>query len=111
MEKNTVQELLGRRIRNLRKAKNLTKEELATKCDLHLDFIEAIEKAEGDPSLGDLAKISEVLGVEIFDLFRNEQEEKFPAMIRRDIIEIIDEMGNRNRKNLQRILEILQASR
>ncbi len=111
MERNNIQELLGRRIKNLRKAKNLTKEELAAKCELHFDLIEAIEKTEGDPSLGDLAKISEVLGVEMFDLFRNEQEERFPSMIRRDIIEIIDEMGRKNTKNLQRILEILQALR
>jgi DNA-binding XRE family transcriptional regulator len=48
MEKNTVQELLGRRVRSLRKAKNLTKEELAAKCELHFDLIEAIERAEGD---------------------------------------------------------------
>jgi transcriptional regulator with XRE-family HTH domain len=109
MEKNTVSELLSRRVRSLWKAKNLAKEELAVKCELQVDLIEAIEKAEGDPTLADLARISEVLGVEMFDLFRNEQEERFPSMVRRDIIEIMDEMGRKNRKNYQLILVILHA--
>jgi transcriptional regulator with XRE-family HTH domain len=107
MEKNTVQELLGQRVRNLRKTKGITQEELAGKCDLYIDFLKGIEKGKENPSLHHLGKMAEVLGVEMFDLFRNKREDRRPSMIRREIIGIIDKMGRKNRKNLQLILQIL----
>jgi len=111
MESNAAQQMLGGRIRNLRKAKNMTQQELATKSELRLDFILGIEKGQLDPSLEALAKIAEALGVEMFDLVKGEQEEKTVLEIRREIIEIIDEIEKKDRKILKLILEILRALR
>jgi len=111
MEKSTAQQFLGHRIRNLRKSKNMTQEELAAKSELRLEFILGVEKGQMDPSLEDLAKIAEALGVEMFDLVKGEQEEKTLPEIRKEIIEIIDEMEKKDRKNLKLILEILRALR
>ena len=111
MKKSTVQELLGRRIGNLRKAKNMTREELAAKCHLQLDFVEAIEKGKEDSSLEDLAKISKALSTDLLDLVREERGKEDSSKIKREILEIVDEMERKDKRNLKLILEILRAMR
>ena len=109
MKKSTVAELLGCRIRLLRRAKGLTQKELAVKCDLHSKFIREVEKGKEDPTLEDLAKISKALEAELVDLVREKHEEEDPSKIRTEILEIIDQIEKEDKEKLQLVLEILQA--
>ena len=59
---------LGKRIRELRKARLLTQEELAELANLHPTYIGAIERGEKNLSIQTLLKIAEGLEVEINDL-------------------------------------------
>ena len=61
-------ELLGRHIREHRKEKKLTLEQLAEKLDVSTTFIGQIERAKGIPSLETLVKIANVLEVSIDSL-------------------------------------------
>ncbi len=76
MEKHEASKrvLLGRRIRAIRKAKGWTQEELGSKADVSYKFVGEIERGQQNPSFDTLVKIADALEVELFDLFRFEQE-------------------------------------
>ncbi len=61
-------ELLGKHIRNRRKEKKYTLEQLAEKLDVSTTFIGQIERAKGIPSLETLIKIANILEISIDSL-------------------------------------------
>ena len=56
-------ELLGRKIRQQRKEKKYTLEQLAEKLNVSTTFIGQIERAKGIPSLETLVKIANILEI------------------------------------------------
>ena len=106
-EKKTA-ELLGRRIRALRKSTNLTQERLGERSGISYKYLGAIERGEENPSLSVLQKIAKGLGVEISELFSFQHEETDPDKLKKMITAIIkDEKSER----LQLILKIISALR
>jgi len=59
---------LGKRIRELREAKNLTQLELAVLCGNHAEQIGRIERGKSNVTICTLKKIAEALEVKISDL-------------------------------------------
>lgn len=59
----------GNRVRELRKLKNISQEELAFKADVHRTYIGMIERAEKNITLLNIEKIASALEVNIIDLF------------------------------------------
>ena len=59
----------GNRIRDLRKEKNLSQEDLAGKSRLHPTYIGSVERGERNLSLVSIEKIADGLGVEMKDFF------------------------------------------
>lgn len=59
----------GNRVRELRKLKNLSQEELAFRADVHRTYIGMIERAEKNITLLNIEKIANALDVSINDLF------------------------------------------
>lgn len=104
-EKKTA-ELLGRRIRALRKSSNLTQERLGERSMISYKHLGAIERGEENPSVSVLQKIAKGLGVEISELFSFQHEEIDSTKLRRMIIDLVkDEKVER----LQLILKIVKA--
>lgn len=64
-----IRKLLGERIRELRKSKGFTQEQLAELVGVEPRHISRVEGGYSSPSIERLAKISEVLGVPIKELF------------------------------------------
>ncbi len=64
-----IRQLLGERIRELRKAKGLTQEQLAELVGVEPRHISRVEGGYNSPSIERLARIAEVLGVPIQELF------------------------------------------
>lgn len=64
-----IEELLGQRIADLRKAKGLSQEELASKSEYSVEFVSLVERGVNAPSVAGLERISKALNVEIKDLF------------------------------------------
>ena len=58
----------GERVRELRKAKGLSQEELSFKADLHRKYIGMIERAEKNITLLNIEKIAKALEISIGDL-------------------------------------------
>ena len=70
---NTKKEILikfGETVRNIRKEKGLSQEQLAFKADLHRTYIGMIERAEKNITLLNIEKIANALTVSINDLFK-----------------------------------------
>lgn len=61
---------LGKRIRNLRKEKKLTQEQLATEIRVTSAYVGFIEQGKRNPSLNTLDMIARALGVKMSDLLK-----------------------------------------
>jgi transcriptional regulator with XRE-family HTH domain len=59
----------GIKVRDLRKQRNLSQEELADKAGLHRTYIGMIERAEKNITLVNIEKIANALEVSIKDFF------------------------------------------
>lgn len=62
-------EAFGKRLRELRKARNLTQEQLAWKADTELSQISRIERGILNAGLSQLFKIAEALEIPVKELF------------------------------------------
>ena len=64
-----IKELLGKRIKELRKKKNLTQETLAEFADIEIPSLSNIETGKNYPNHETLGKIAKALNVEPYELF------------------------------------------
>ena len=86
--------LLGKRIKEIRKQKNLTQEQLAELIQIETGSLSAIESGRHFPSLPTLEKISTTLDVELKQLFEVNHlvtAEKMKDSIRQNIDSLSDE--------------------
>src|SRR5687767_10849810 len=65
--------LLGRRLRALRKQRNLTQEQLGERARVSGKFVGIIERGAGNPSLDVLARLAEALRLDLWELLRFEE--------------------------------------
>lgn len=59
----------GRRLRYLRRQRDMTQEKLAELSALSVDFISLVERGINSPSFENIEKFSQVLKVDVVDLF------------------------------------------
>lgn len=72
---------LGKRVRELRKGKDLTQAKLADRARLHVKFLSDVEVGNRDVRLTTLVKLSKGLGIGLLDLFRWGEEDEMLAEI------------------------------
>ena len=65
-----ILKIFGERVRQIRKVKDITQEELADRADLHRTYIGMIERAEKNITLLNIEKIANALEVKMQDLFK-----------------------------------------
>ena len=68
MAKRKILIAFGERVRQIRKEKGLSQEELSFRADLHRTYIGMIERAEKNITLTNIGKIAKALGVSIKEL-------------------------------------------
>ncbi|WP_066307816.1 helix-turn-helix domain-containing protein [Bacillus sp. FJAT-29814] len=101
-----LSKLIGDRIRSLRKANNLSQEELAFKSSLHSTSIGRIERGEMTFSIDNLIKITNSLNVSLEEFFSViDPKGKSENTI---LVEIIRLLGNQSSMQQKKILEILK---
>lgn len=61
--------LVGNRIKDIRKERELSQDQLGELCGFHFSYIGGVERGERNLSLENLAKIADALHVEIRDFF------------------------------------------
>jgi len=70
MDMTNARKELGKRIREIRKIKGFTQEELGEMANLSYKFIGELERGKVNVSLDSLVRISQALEIDIGDLFR-----------------------------------------
>ncbi len=102
-----TKELLGLKIKEYRKQKKLTQEQLSEMIGLDSGYISKLEVGQNFPTLGTLEKIAKVLEVELAELFRftkiTEEEKDF----RSEIIKIYDKLNKEKQYTLYRVAKDL----
>lgn len=97
-------ELLGKRIRELRKRAGLTQEQLAEQLGIDQKHMSRIELGKSYPSLDRLSKIAETVGAPLPSLF------KFGHLhdegdLHKQAADMLQQIGQKDLKKVYRILE------
>ncbi|HGE5804336.1 TPA: helix-turn-helix transcriptional regulator [Bacillus thuringiensis] len=64
-EEEEFLDVLGKRIKRIRNDKGFTQEELGAECNLHRTYIGGIERGERNPTILNLKRIADALGVSV----------------------------------------------
>ena len=70
MKKSNILIKFGKNVREKRKEKGLSQEQISFKADLHRTYIGMIERAEKNITLSNIEKIAKALEVEIIELLK-----------------------------------------
>lgn len=97
-------ELLGKRIRELRKRAGLTQEQLAEQLGIDQKHMSRIELGKSYPSLDRLSKIAEVVSVPLPKLFRFSHLSD-EVDLQKQLSEMVTQLDKKDLKKVHRILE------
>jgi XRE family transcriptional regulator, regulator of sulfur utilization len=100
---------IGERIRQLRKEKGFSQEELAEKADVHFTYIGQLERGEKNASIDTLERITKCLGISLEDFFGLvESPSKDSSTINIAKIKfLLDEVREQEQAELLEIIELL----
>jgi len=70
MEEQELRAILGKNVKFYRTQKSLSQAELAEKVEISVSFLSNIERGNSFPFPNTLCKLSKVLNVEVFELFK-----------------------------------------
>lgn len=101
----TTKELLGARIKELRKAKGLSQSQLSENIGVDPKHLSRIEVGNSYPSLDGLERMAKVLGVEIKDFFEFGHLEKKKEVEKR-ISKLLKET---NENSLRLIFKVIRS--
>lgn len=96
-------QLLGARIKELRKEKGYTQQQLAELIDIDSKHLSKIEVGSSYPSLYNLEKITKALNIKMQDLFKFEHHKNREELIR-DITELLNNAKDDSLKMAHKIL-------
>ena len=99
---------LGSKVRELRKSKGLSQEELADRADLHYTYVGGIERGERNPSLKSIEKIATALNIDIGELLVFQPKEKPASMEDALRSEINELLKRKNQKELRLAAKVLR---
>ncbi len=102
-------ELLGKRIKSLRKSKGHTQERLAEIVAINPNYLAVIERGEANPTLALLERLSAGLEVPLSELFQYRREEGYlPVELRQKLDGLVSEASDEELLRLTRIIELLR---
>lgn len=102
----TTKELLGSRIKELRKLRGLSQEKLSEKINIDPKHLSRIEVGRGFPSLDTLERIAKVLNVELKDFFEFAHEAKSQKELKEALNSLLKET---NEEGLRLLVKIIRA--
>lgn len=102
----TTKQLLGARIKELRKLYGISQEELAAGIGVDPKHVSRLEVGGSFPALATLEKISQILQVELKDFFEF-QHLQAEEEVNKDLDFLLDRARKRNKIQLLRIVKAL----
>ena len=97
---------IGKRIRNTRKLKKMTLEELAFEIDMDYSFIARIETGKATASLETLYKISKGLKIKFYQLF-NEISPKKETYVEKEFLALTKKLSFEEKEKMLSIMNIV----
>lgn len=97
--------VIGERIRNFRKEKGLSQEELADIANLHATYIGQLERGEKNATLESIEKVANALEISLEDLFRSIQPK--PNSQEFTISQIVTRLQTRSIEDQKTFLKLL----
>jgi len=98
--------LLGRRFKELRKARGLSQEALAEKMDGHLKYLGSVEPGEQNPTIEFLMKLANALKVELPSLFNYQWQKMSEPEMKRKLHALVDKA---DLDQLREVLALMKA--
>ncbi|MFC0778844.1 helix-turn-helix domain-containing protein [Flavobacterium sp. HJSW_4] len=68
--KETIQQKVGKRIQEIRIQKNISQQDLASKCNFEKSNMSRLEKGNSNATLSTLEKVCDALQIDYIELFR-----------------------------------------
>lgn len=102
----STKELLGSRVKELRKIRKLSQEELSEKVDIDPKHLSRIEVGRGFPSLDTLEKLADALNIELKDFFEFPHEVGSPKELKQTLEGLTKEADE---KKLQLLVKVARA--
>src|ERR1700685_343399 len=100
------QALFGKRIRAIREAASVSRELVAEKADINVNYLGEIERGEKWPSLEIIEQLAKALSVSPPEFFEFEAEETEPSLLLAKVQRVL---ADRSTEQLQQALRILKA--
>lgn len=97
--------IIGKKIREYRKRRNLTQEALGERAGLHYTYIGQVERGEKDPSFKSLTDIAEALEINVDRLLINYE---LNSEVKSIITDISNLLVDRNETELKIIYNLLE---
>jgi len=101
----TTKQMIGTRIKQLRKVKGLSQEELSEKVGMSSKYLSSIERGNENPTLDTFIRLARSLDVEVFEIF-NYSNELSDKESKRFLINVIKKS---NKERLDLTAKIIQA--
>ena len=98
--------LLGRRIKEVRKARGLSQEALAEKMEGHPKYLGSVERGEQNPTVEFLMKLAAALKVDMAALFNYPWQKMSEAELKRRLHAMIDKA---DLEQLREVLALMKA--
>ncbi len=106
-----IKSLLGKRIRDLRKQRGLSQEELGWKSELHFTYIGAVERGEKNCTVTTLEKIARGLEISIKDFFDSPFHETDSNKLKKEINNKVNLLSPQALIALKEILTLIDANK
>lgn len=98
---------IGKKLRNIRKLKGLTQEQLAERCGLSYKYLGEIERGEKNFGIQNLFKIADGLSISVADIVNIEPEAD--AEENNLKAELLYFLADKNPQELKKALSVLKA--
>lgn len=93
MANGELQKLIGARIKRARESSGITQEDLARRLLKHKSYLSKVENGRANPTIGSLIAIAEALGIEVWELLRQEVAEDTVPGALKDLQNHLEDTG------------------
>ncbi|WP_404427176.1 helix-turn-helix domain-containing protein [Ureibacillus chungkukjangi] len=100
----SISEVIGERIRSLRKEKKMSQEELAHLASLSNTYIGQVERGEKNITVESLSNIATALKVPLEDLFRYSETKSVNNEV---LLKIVDKLHDRSLVEQEEVLKVI----
>uniref|UniRef100_I2PWX1 Putative transcriptional regulator n=1 Tax=Desulfovibrio sp. U5L TaxID=596152 RepID=I2PWX1_9BACT len=84
-----ILKVFGKRLRSLRRAKDMTQEQVAERAGLSLQSVGEIERGRGNPTLVNLERLAAAMDIELTALFDLEDMRLTKELAQKELLELL----------------------